>query len=155
MQKDVYTMISIETINSVTELEKIATPDDFAEKLHEMLIPFEDTIPDILSGINYAMDRSGNRGGFILAAMEENEIAGILVMLKTNMSGYVPENLLLYIAVDSNRRGRGTGTKLLKKALKLCNGDVKLHVEYDNPAKHLYQRMGFKSKYADMRYSNE
>lgn len=155
MQKDVYTMISIETINSVTELEKIATPDDFAEKLHEMLIPFEDTIPDILSGINYAMDRSGNRGGFILAAMEENEIAGILVMLKTNMSGYVPENLLLYIAVDSNRRGRGTGTKLLKKALKLCSGDVKLHVEYDNPAKHLYQRMGFKSKYADMRYSNE
>ncbi len=148
-------MISMVTISSIAELENIASKDDFAEKLHEMLIPFEDTIPEIKSGIDYALDTSGHRGGFILIALDEGDIAGALVMLNTNMSGYVPENLLLYVAVDSGKRGMGIGSRLIKKALDLCSGDVKLHVEYDNPAKRLYQRLGFQSKYADMRYSNE
>ena len=148
-------MISIETVNSTRELENIAKLDDFAGKLHEMLIPFEDSIPEIKNGMDYAMDQGGNRGGFILAAMEDHEIAGALVMLKTNMTGYVPGNLLLYVAVDSDRRGKGIGTKLIKRALDLCKGNVKLHVEYDNPAKKLYERIGFVSKYADMRYANE
>ena len=32
-------------------------------------------------------------------------------------------------------------------------GDTKLHVEYDNPAKRLYERLGFENKYAEMRWS--
>jgi len=137
------------------ELEQLVDKGTFAEKLHHMLIPFEDTIPEISDGIDYAMDNSGGRGGFILIAREEGEIAGALVMLKTHMSGYVPDNLLLYVAVDSVKRGMGIGTKLIRKALDLCNGSVKLHVEFDNPAKKLYERIGFKAKYADMRYSGE
>ncbi|MFA6619377.1 MAG: GNAT family N-acetyltransferase [Candidatus Neomarinimicrobiota bacterium] len=148
-------MLSIEKLNSVKELENITAKDQFAEKLHEMLIPFEDSVKEIMDGIEYALDKSGNRGGFILAAMENGSIAGALVMLKTNMSGYVPENLLLYVAVEKNMRGKGIGTKLIEKALSLCHGGVKLHVEYDNPAKKLYERVGFVSKYADMRYDNE
>ena len=148
-------MISIKTVNSIEELENIATINEFAEKLHEMLIPFEDTVPEITDGLNYALDKSGNRGGFLIAALDDGDIAGAVVMLKTNMQGYIPGNLLLYVAVDGNRRGMGIGTKLIEKALALCNGDVKLHVEYDNPAKKLYERIGFVSKYADMRYSNE
>ena len=120
-----------------------------------MLIPFEDHVHQIRDGIDYAMDNNGGRGGFILAALEERSIIGALVMLRTNMSGYVPENLLLYVAVDKSNRGKGIGTKLMKKALKLTEGNVKLHVEYDNPAKTLYEKIGFVSKYADMRYSNE
>lgn len=153
--KDVNTMIRIETVNSMEELERIAPADEFAAKLHEMLIPFEDGVDDIRKGIDYAMDCSGGRGGFILAALDETGIAGALVMLRTNMSGYVPGNLLLYVAVDENRRGKGIGTSLIEKALELSRGDVKLHVEYDNPAKKLYERIGFVSKYADMRYSGE
>lgn len=102
-------MISIEIANSVTELEEITTRNEFAEKLREMLIPFDDTVPDIKKGLDYALDSSGQRGGFILIALEGGDIAGALVMLKTNMSGYVPENLLLYVAVDGNRRGKGIG----------------------------------------------
>lgn len=148
-------MISIETVNSVEELENITTTSELAEKLHEMLKPFEDTVLQIRDGLNYAMDKSGHRGGFIVTALDDGDIAGALVMLKTHMQGYIPGNLLLYVAVDSSRRGKGIGTKLIDKALALCNGDVKLHVEYDNPAKKLYERIGFVSKYADMRYSNE
>lgn len=148
-------MLCIETINSKEELEKFTTSEGLAEKLHEMLIPFEDSLHQIGDGIDYALDNSGARGGFILVALAEKTIVGVLVMLRTNMSGYVPENLLLYIAVDKSTRGKGIGTKLIKKALKLSKGNIKLHVEYDNPAKRLYEKIGFVSKYADMRYSNE
>ena len=146
-------MLSIRTVNHRKELEDIMPVDELAGKLHDMLVPFEDTVPEIKDGLDYALDRSGSRGGFILAAMEDDRLAGALVMLNTNMSGYVPENLLLYVAVDSELRGKGIGTKLIEKAIERCRGNVKLHVEYDNPAKKLYERIGFVSKYADMRYS--
>ena len=48
---------------------------------------------------------------------------------------------------------RGIGGRLIEHCLGLCNGDVKLHVEYDNPAKRLYERLGFESKYAEMRWT--
>ena len=149
-------MITIQEIRRENELKKIFSGiHEFAETMHVMLAPFEDSVSEITSGVEYALDQSGYRGGFILAAMENDELCGALVMLKTNMKGYVPENLLLYIAVDSARRGKGIGSKLIKKAIELCDGDIKLHVEYDNPARSLYKRMGFLSKYADMRYTHE
>ena len=73
-------------------------------------------------------------------------------MLRTGMKGYVPENLLVFVAVDPALRGRGVGEQLVRKAIELADGDIKLHVERQNPAKRLYERLGFASKYAEMRY---
>ena len=39
----------------------------------------------------------------------------------------------------------------MEQALKLTKGDVALHVEPDNPAKKLYERLGFTNKYLEMR----
>ena len=64
----------------------------------------------------------------------------------------VPENLLLMVAVDPVTRGKGVGSQLIKRSFELAEGDVKLHVEYDNPAKRLYERLGMTNKYAEMRY---
>ncbi len=41
---------------------------------------------------------------------------------------------------------------LIKRSFEIADGDVKLHVEYDNPAKRLYERLGMTSKYAEMRF---
>jgi [ribosomal protein S18]-alanine N-acetyltransferase len=146
-------MTRIEKVEELTQLERITNLDSFVAKLHEMLKPFEDTRQDIRSGVCRALEQSGSRGGFVLVAAENGDIAGSLVMLDTGMSGYVPENLLLYVAVDEKQRGRGIGTMLINKAIEYCHGDIKLHVEYDNPAGRLYEKLGFVSKYADMRYT--
>jgi ribosomal protein S18 acetylase RimI-like enzyme len=70
------------------------------------------------------------------------------------MKGYIPENILVYIAVNKEYRGKGIGGKLIDEAIKKADGEVALHVEYDNPAKRLYERKGFESKYAEMRLKN-
>jgi ribosomal protein S18 acetylase RimI-like enzyme len=54
--------------------------------------------------------------------------------------------------VDPETRGRGIGGALIERCLAEADGDVKLHVDYDNPAKRLYERLGFTSKYAEMRW---
>ncbi|MEA3316912.1 MAG: GNAT family N-acetyltransferase, partial [Bacteroidota bacterium] len=74
------------------------------------------------------------------------------IMNKTGMSGYIPENILVYVAVDAEKRGHGIGGQIVEKSFELADGDVKLHVEYDNPAKRLYERCGMTTKYAEMRY---
>ena len=45
------------------------------------------------------------------------------------------------------------GHRRVERALDEADGDVKLHVEYENPAKRLYERIGFASKYAEMRWT--
>lgn len=120
--------------------------------LHESLKPFEDTLEDIERGIRDALTAKGRKGGFLLIATSERKPVGALVMQRTGMKGYVPENILLFIAVSPDQRNRGIGRLLVERAIRLAEGSIKLHVEYDNPARRLYERAGFTSKYAEMRY---
>ncbi|MGM0641018.1 MAG: GNAT family N-acetyltransferase, partial [Thermotogota bacterium] len=57
--------------------------------------------------------------------------------------------------VNKEYRGKGIGGKLIDEAAKIVDGEVALHVEYENPAKRLYERKGFESKYAEMRLKNK
>lgn len=128
-------------------------PDQVATFLHQALVPFEDTREDIDRGISDALSPDPPKRGFVLLALDDERLVGALVMLKTGMKGYIPENLLLFVAVDPACRGRGIGGHLCRTATQAVDGDVKLHVEYDNPAKRLYERLGFENKYAEMRLS--
>lgn len=123
--------------------------------LHEHLKPYEDAPEDILSGIAYALDTTTSPGGFIVLKLLEQRVVGALVMLNTGMTGYVPEHMLLFVAVHKDMRGKGLGAEVIKQAQQECTGNIKLHVEYDNPAKRLYERLGFSSKYAEMRWNRE
>jgi ribosomal protein S18 acetylase RimI-like enzyme len=80
---------------------------------------------------------------------------GAVVINKTGMDGYIPGNILVYIAIHRDYRGKGLGKELMKKALSEASGDVALHVEPDNPAKKLYEKFGFTNKYLEMRYKQQ
>ena len=118
---------------------------------HDHMKPYEDEIRDIEAALDYAFSDSDRAGGFLVLAEAEEELAGALLMLRTGMSGYVPSHILLFVGVRDDLRGRGLGGEIIDRALAECDGNVKLHVEYENPAKRLYERIGFTSKYAEMR----
>lgn len=123
--------------------------DQIANFLHEHLDQFGDEKEAILKSLAFVQDK--NKGGEIILATNENEIIGAVVLNKTGMSDYIPENILVYIAVDNFYRGKGIGKKLMEHVIEVTEGNIALHCEPDNPAFHLYEKLGFKSKYLEMR----
>lgn len=146
-------MLEFEKITKEIDFKKTSRVE-FVDFLFKHLDRFGDPKEDINKCIDYALSDNPSEGGFILAAYFENKLIGTLIMNNTGMAGYIPENILVYVAVDASYRGKGFGGQIVKESFKHANGKVKLHVEYDNPAKRLYERLGFSSKYAEMRYDN-
>jgi GNAT superfamily N-acetyltransferase len=143
-------MIKIETITAVDNATFVQK-NEIADFLLHHLGKYGDPKVDIMKCLDYALDQSLYAGGFVVLAKEEEQIVGTLIMNKTGMSGYIPENILVYIAVDANQRGKGIGGKIMATAIKMADGSIALHVEADNPAKKLYERLGFTNKYLEMR----
>ena len=119
--------------------------------LFDNLQEFGDPKPDIEKAISYALKETSSFGGFVLVSYLQNEISGAVVVNQTGMKDYIPENILVYIATHKDHRGEGIGKALIQKAIDLAEGNIALHVEPDNPAKFLYEKVGFSSKYLEMR----
>jgi GNAT superfamily N-acetyltransferase len=135
-------------VSKPTDQEKEA----IVKFLYTHLEEFGDDKDAILKCLNFAVKDSANAlGGFALVLKAENETLGVTIVNKTGMEGYIPENILVYIAVNSNARGKGVGKKIMQKAIETAEGDIALHVEPNNPAKYLYEKLGFENKYLEMR----
>ena len=145
-------MLEIKRLNSESDFNENLTREKYVDFLFTHLDQFGDPKDAINKCIDYAFGKEGRPGGFLLAAFYEGDLVGALIINDTGMSGYIPDHVLVYVAVDASYRGKGFGKQIVEYALKECPGDVKLHVEYDNPAKRLYERIGFTNKYAEMRY---
>lgn len=138
---------------------KIITPQTGEDKTysHQIIANFlfthleqyGDKTEDILKCIDYAMNP--NKGGTIIVGLDNEKIVGVVILNNTGMGGFIPENILVYIAVDNSQRGKGFGKKLMLKAIETVKGNIALHVEPDNPAKILYEKLGFTNKYLEMR----
>ena len=126
---------------------------EVANFLYQHLGEYGDERKDIEHCIDYAMKEVSTQGGFVITLSDQKNIIGSVVVNETGMSGYIPENILVYIAVHKEFRGKGIGKKLMRHALQQAKGDMALHVEPDNPAKFLYENLGFQNKYLEMRYS--
>lgn len=144
---DSTTFTFLTAVNQVTQSEKIR----IAQFLHTHLGKYGDPEKDIMKCLDYATSYFNHQGGFVLLAEQKNEIVGAVVMNQTGMEGYIPENILVYIAVHENQRGKGLGKQLMQKAIDFAKGGIALHVEPDNPARFLYEKLGFSSKYLEMR----
>jgi [ribosomal protein S18]-alanine N-acetyltransferase len=101
--------------------------------------------------MDYALSEAEGKGGLVLLAREHGGVVGALILNNTGMSGYIPENILVYVAVHGSQRGKGVGKRLVQLATDNTEGSIALHVEPDNPARHLYEKMGFTNKYLEYR----
>ncbi|MEQ8471805.1 MAG: GNAT family N-acetyltransferase [Marinoscillum sp.] len=119
--------------------------------LFDHLDQYGDLREDIMKAINYALNIGITPGGYVVVGRDEGEIVGAVVVNKTGMDGYIPENILVYIAAHREKRGKGYGKAMMQKAIETAEGNIALHVEPDNPARHLYEKLGFTNKYLEMR----
>jgi GNAT superfamily N-acetyltransferase len=133
---------------SEDEQEKIV---DF---LFEHLGKFGDPRSAIRKAIDFAREKDKGLGGLLIVSKEKEEITGVVVINFTGMQEYIPENILVYIATHKDHRGKGIGKELMEAAKESVKGDIALHVEADNPAVKLYEKVGFTKPYLEMRYKS-
>lgn len=136
-------------LNIHSGADPVFTNSRIAEFLHEHLQEFGDETHDIIKALDYVFTKG--RGGNIVLRLDGDKIVGAVVLNNTGMSGYIPENILVYIASHKDYRGQGIGKDLMKQAMKVSKGSIALHVEADNPAIGLYEKLGFENKYLEMR----
>ncbi len=144
--------MEIQVTSSESGLDNDFSKESIADFLHTHLEEFGDDTKDILAAIDYVYD-SSKPGGHIILAHEKGALQGAVVINRTGMKGYIPENILVYIAVHNQQRGKGLGKKLMEKAKSVSSGAIALHVEPNNPAVFLYEKMGFENKYLEMRFN--
>jgi [ribosomal protein S18]-alanine N-acetyltransferase len=149
-----YMMFTMEIFNSFNKPSPLQKKD-IVDFLYEHLDQFGDEKKHIQNAIEYAVKEIPSFGGFVLTAIHKKQIIGSVVVNQTGMQGYIPENILVYIAMHKKFRGKGHGKELMNEAIKLADGNIALHVEPDNPAKFLYEKIGFTNKYLEMRYINK
>lgn len=135
-------------INKYSGRSALITNGEVKHFLFKHLERYGDNLVDISRAIDYVFEKEG---GFVLVQFHNGEISGVVVVNDTGMGGYIPENILVYIAVDQRHRGKGFGKELMTCAIKSCKGDIALHVEKDNPARFLYEKLGFTNPYLEMR----
>ena len=141
--------MNILQVNSSTGEDQKYDNQKVAEFLYEHLEQYGDNLADIKKCTDYVMNP--DKGGNILIGTDNDQIVGAVILNDTGMKDYIPENILVYIAVDGTQRGKGYGKKMMEKAISITEGSIALHVEPDNPAFHLYTKMGFTNKYLEMR----
>ena len=130
--------------------------DDEQEKIVDFLFEhlgrFGDPKPAIQKSIDFARGKGKGLGGLLIVSKQNEVITGVVVINHTGMQDYIPENILVYIATHKGYRGKGIGKELMEAAKNSVTGDIALHVEADNPAVKLYEKMGFTKPYLEMRY---
>lgn len=129
--------------------------DAINQFLYSHLEQYGDAIEDIAKAMHYSLGKDGKAGGYLITAKKNNDIVGAVVVNNTGMNGYIPDHILVYIATHNEHRGAGIGKQLMQTAITTANGDIALHVEPDNPAKLLYEKLGFTNKYLEMRLINK
>lgn len=131
--------------------QKGLNKEEVIDFLFNHLDEYGDARNDIANCMGYALSEAEGKGGAVLVAREGGTVVGTLILNNTGMSGFIPENILVYVAVHSSQRGKGVGKKLVQLAAENTTGSIALHVEPQNPARHLYEKMGFTNKYLEYR----
>jgi len=125
--------------------------DDQKHEIIHFLFNHLEQYGDEFEAIEKCLRYAAEKGGSVWLAYDESNLVGVSIFNKTGMQGYIPENILVYIAVHKSQRGKGLGKQIIQSALNKIKGDVALHVEKDNPAKYLYEKLGFTNPYLEMR----
>jgi ribosomal protein S18 acetylase RimI-like enzyme len=109
-------------INNSTGQDKIYTNQIVAQFLFTHLEEYGDKVEDILKCTDYVMNP--DKGGNIVVGIDDNKIVGVVILTNTGMKDFIPENILVYIAVDNSQRGKGYGKQLMQKAISIAEGNI-------------------------------
>ncbi|GGG42697.1 GNAT family N-acetyltransferase [Bizionia arctica] len=104
---------------------------------------------DVVRSKQFLFERLKNKDSIIFIAYLENIAVGF-TQLYPLFSSVTMESMYLLndLYVDGNNRGKGIGEALINKSKTYCKENnlkgLAIQTAFDNPAQHLYQRLGFR-----------
>ena len=87
-------MITIQKFDK-KQLFKTAKQEEVNNFLFKSLQEYGDPKSDINDAMNYALGLENSPGGFVLVAFDKNKVVGSVVVNRTGMKKYIPENILV------------------------------------------------------------
>ena len=98
---------------------------------------------------SFLKERITNKESTIFIAYSNHDAIGFTQLYPLFSSASMqPMYVLNDLFVDSNYRNKGVGNVLIQAAKNLCtknnNKGLAIQTAYNNPAQHLYERLGFK-----------
>lgn len=109
----------------------------------------------IREAVEYAMKLKPSFGGFVLVARQKQQIVGVIVANRTGMEAYNPKNIFVFVTVSPTfRKQEAFVRQLIDQGIKYADGDIAMHVKSDNPALAIYQKLGFRAQYLELRLPN-
>lgn len=136
---DAFTRLSTNDINRITNF------------LFEYSEESRNTKSAIRKSVLYAAKEISGLGGYVFVIEQQATIIGVAVVNRTGMNEYLSDNLLVYLAVKNEFRGKGIAKALINHTKTYCNGDISVHISKDNSAIKLFKNEGFKSRNIEMR----
>ena len=97
-------MHTFKIYDQITGNNQEITGGDLAAFLHEHLEEYGDEETAIQKAIDYVFQS----GGRVVVAEDDDQIIGAVVINATGMSDYIPENILVYIAIHRDYRGKAS-----------------------------------------------
>jgi len=129
----------LNTTDFVTTLEKEAIINFLMAKLEE----YQDSRDNVSRAVEYSLSKFPHQGGFVLIARNEGGIIGVCVVNRTNFEGYFAENILPFLAVCPEERGKGVATGLLKQTMVYSKGSIVVRLKPDEKVADLFRKSGF------------
>lgn len=125
--------------------------EEIAEFIQDNSFGHRDSLDNINNAINYVFK---GEGGFILLQYNNYQIlTGVAVMNETGMRGYLSDNILVYLAVSKKVIDRRISEEIVIETINRSEGDISLHLEKRNPARFIFEKLGFTNPFLEMRLS--
>lgn len=124
--------------------------DRVVQFLNREIESYSDSEAAILKSVQYAVKDRAGLGGYVFEMFDGPETIGVAVVNRTGMEDYMPDNILVYLAIKKEVQRNGHGRQLLSYALEHCEGEVMLHITKDNPALTFFEKVGFRTQYQEM-----
>ena len=105
----------------------------------------------IAKAIQYSTKEIPGLGGYVFVLEEQGEIMGLMVVNKTGMGDYIPENFIAFLTVRKGEKDKGVAQKLMDYALQYCKGDLAIHIEGQGKQMDLLKENSFRLTHMEMR----
>lgn len=132
--------------NRLTEIEKHRVVNFLFERLDTKSANKD----YIRQSIDYATKECMSFGGFVIVCKLHGEIIGAVIVNQTGMEGYMPENILVYIAVSENYLRKGVAKCMMDQVLNYAKGNIAIHMRGNLKLVPIFEKLGFKKSIEEM-----